>query len=202
MESTIKRHCGKRVELRRNQDGKPVLHGYAAVYYRPDDVQGTTTQIGPNTFERIQRGALTLDPDIDVMGLWDHERGKLLGRQSSSTLRLGLDNIGLRYEVDIPNTTIGRDVEEYLERGDIQGSSFKFSIAPGGQDLTYDPKEKRYWRDLTNIVVYDVGPTSDPAYTGTTAEVRTKAMQAEYEAWGEQERMARERWEMLQSVGL
>ena len=56
-----------------------------------------------------------------MRALFNHERGALLGRTCSGTLRLSEDGTGLRYEIDLPDTTVGRDVAALLERGDLTG---------------------------------------------------------------------------------
>jgi HK97 family phage prohead protease len=50
----------------------------------------------------------------------------VLGRNKSGTLRLSVDGIGLRYEIDPPDTQAARDLIESLRRGDVSGSSFAF----------------------------------------------------------------------------
>ncbi len=50
----------------------------------------------------------------------------LLGRTLSQTLRLAVDDTGLEYEVDLPDTQYARDLAALAERGDVQHSSFAF----------------------------------------------------------------------------
>src|SRR5688572_16918348 len=64
----------------------------------------------------------------DARALFNHDPNMLLGRAGAGTLRLSTDARGLRYEIDIPDTTVGRDVATSIARGDLAGSSFAFSI--------------------------------------------------------------------------
>ena len=50
-----------------------------------------------------------------------HDPSRLLARTKSGTLRLEEDSKGLRFELDLPDTTEGRDLLALAERGDIGG---------------------------------------------------------------------------------
>lgn len=149
------------------------LVGYAAVYYRDGD-EATEYRLRPGVVERIEHGAFNrvLEERQDVLALFDHDTSKLLGRVSSGTLRLAGDDVGLRYEIDLPDTSAGRDVAESVRRGDINGSSFGFR----------DAKSQMQWgrgggasvRSISSFgTIRDIGPVTQPAYTGTTAGLRS-----------------------------
>jgi uncharacterized protein len=97
-----------------------------------------------------------------VIQLLIYQQG--LGRTSAGTLRISVDEQGLRYELDVPNTTAGRDLKENMRLGNITQSSFAFTIgkdgdawerAENGVDIRTIKKVKR---------LYDVSPVSLPAY--------------------------------------
>jgi HK97 family phage prohead protease len=158
------------VEERKAGGGLPRLVGYAAVFYDRGDPAGTELELSTYV-ERIAPGAFsrTIRED-DVRALFNHDADNLLGRTRSRTLRLSVDSRGLRYEIDLPDTTVGRQVAALVRRWDVTGSSFAFD--------TRDYRE--YWegstriRELTDVKLYDVGPVTFPAYTGTTAGVRAE----------------------------
>lgn len=147
----------------------PALHGrtlsgYAAVY-------GQRTNLGGGQYEVIEPGAL--DDALsgsDVRALWQHDPAQVLGRQASGTLRLRSDEHGLWYEVDLPDTTLGRDVLELVSRGDIDGSSFAF--APG--ETRYDAATGTV-HQLRVDRVMDVSPVTYPAYAGSSVQARSEA---------------------------
>jgi uncharacterized protein len=58
----------------------------------------------------------------------------VLARTRSGTLRLAEDSKGLAFDLDVPNTSFGRDVLELAERGDIGGASFAFTVATRASD--------------------------------------------------------------------
>ena len=157
------------VTLRAAEDGQPTqIVGYSAVF-------GVDTIVRDwfGTFrERIKKGAFrrALREAQDVRALRNHDSDNVLGRTASKTLRLKEDDIGLHIEVDIPNTTVGRDTAELIKRGDISGMSFAFVVIAerwiAGQEGQPD------LRIIEDVDLYDVGPVTFPAYPTTTADVR------------------------------
>lgn len=160
------------IEFRDSEDGKnPVAVGYAAVFGRRSlelrDSQRRVFQetIDPGAFGKTMREA-------DVLGLWNHDTHALLGRTSSGTVRLSTDERGLRYEIDLPDTTTGRDVAELLRRRDIRGSSFGFRTIADKKDKEEDGTVVR---TLLEVALIDVSPVSNPAYPDTEAGLRSVA---------------------------
>src|SRR5579872_464038 len=150
-------------------NGLPTIVGYAAVFYNPSD-PGTQYELAPGIFERIDPRAFdrALRED-DVAGLFNHDDSLMLGRTSSGTMRLSVDAHGLRYEIDPPDTATAREVIELLKRGDLRGSSFAFKPEPGTTQTSFDGDISI--RLLTSVQLFDVGPVSFPAYSGTDADV-------------------------------
>lgn len=141
------------------------LCGYAAVFNSDSEDLG-------GFVERIASGAFTTAlsrSDLDVRCLFNHDQSQLLGRTKSNTLRVSQDSKGLWYEVDVPDTSVGRDILTMCERGDITQSSFGFSIADGGQEWS-----ENYTRRLITQVsqLYDVSPVTTPAYTAASVQAR------------------------------
>ena len=163
--STERRTANDDVKLR--SEGETVVAtGYAAVF------NSLSSNLGGFT-ERIDKGAFTKTlKEADTRAMWNHDPNHLLGRVSAGTLRLAEDDKGLRYEIDLPNTTIGRDVAELLRRGDVTGSSFGFRVIEDswGESETGFPL-----RTLTQVSLRDVGPVSLPAYADTEAGLRSLA---------------------------
>lgn len=63
-----------------------------------------------------------------VVGLWSHDTAKVLGSTKSGTLRLESTEKELRFELDLPNTTVGNDAWEMIKRGDVDGVSFGMRV--------------------------------------------------------------------------
>lgn len=161
-------------------DSLPDIVGLAAVYFDPNDAARTQYNLWENVFERIHPGAF--DKAIgrdDVRALQNHDPRLLLGRSVSGTLTLELTPAGLAYRIKPPNTTAGRDTVESLSRGDIDGSSFAFAIERGGVDWTEETVSLNgvditlQIRNIRAVELYDVGPVTYPAYTGTSSGTRS-----------------------------
>ena len=164
--STIERRTATEgVELREEGDTLTAV-GYAAVFDRlSGNLGGFLERIEPGTFRSTLKQA-------DVTALFNHDPNNLLGRSSAGTLRLAEDDKGLRYEVDMPATTLGRDVAELLRRRDLIGSSFGFRTI---SDEWGETEDGYPLRTLSEVALRDVGPVVYPAYTDTEASLRSLA---------------------------
>ena len=106
--------------------------------------------------------------DDDIIATFDHDNGQLLGRTSSGTLELNSDDNGLMYRVNLADTTISRDLMAWVERGDISGSSFEFSVNPDGDEWEFGEDDIEL-RTVVNSNLFQVGPVVLPAYKKNTA---------------------------------
>lgn len=157
------------IEIEERSAGSPVIRGLAAVYDRlSSDLGGFKEKIAPGAFDAILERKYKKS---DVVALWNHDRNQLLGRTSSGTLRLTNSEQGLRYELDPPDTSLGRDLMVMLRRGDVTGSSFAFTIEEESWDET-DPKNPVRTvircRDL-----FDVSLVTTPAYPDSRVALRS-----------------------------
>ena len=145
-------------------DGMTVA-GYAAVFNSPADIGGMWQEvIAPGAFTE------TLRSDNDVLALYSHEIERLLGRQSSGTLRLSQDERGLSVEIDLPDTTDGRDVATLIKRGDLKGMSFGFCVTHDEWDETVTPPK----RTVHAVELREVTITASPAYEDTECGMRSR----------------------------
>lgn len=160
------------VKIETRADGTKAITGYAAVFYDPARA-GTQYQLWEDTIERIMPGAFdrALQED-DCRALFNHDPNCVMGRTKSGTCRLSIDAVGLRYEIEPADTQISRDVQTWLDRGDIDGSSFSFNTTDVSWRSETDPATKRetYIREIRGVTLFDVGPVTFPAYEATSAE--------------------------------
>lgn len=174
--------CGpSQIEVRKVADRPTTLSGYAAVFYRADD-PGTEYELWDGAVERIMPGAF--DAAVagdDVRALFNHDPNHLLGRTKSGTLRLSVDSVGLRYDVDLPDTQAGRDTATSAERSDLSGSSFGFAIRSGGARWRREGNIEV--RELLGLQLFDVSPVTYPAYKATSVAVRSEDVGAIREEW-------------------
>lgn len=139
------------------------LAGYAATFDKD-------TRIGDHFIERFRPGAFTATlKDYDQRALAHHDRGRVIGRRSAGTLRLTQDDKGLAFEIDLPDTTDGRDVKVSVERGDIDGMSFAFRPTKEEWDDTGDIPV----RTIIEADLIEVSPVTFPQYDGTQLALRS-----------------------------
>jgi len=142
-----------------------VIEGYAAVFNSPTDIWGMFTEIiAPGAF------ADAIASNDDIRALFNHDWNNVLGRTKSGTLRLSEDVRGLKFEVDLPNTTLARDLSESLRRGDISQCSFGF--VPTSETWDYEPDIPV--RTINTVELHEISVVSIPAYEDTEVSLRSK----------------------------
>lgn len=157
-----------KVELRAKEDGEgrkvKTLTGMAAVYgKRSEDLGGFFEEIAPGAFDA------SLEAGDNVMARGEHDSRMLLGTTENGTLRLRSTDDGLEYEVDLPDTSAGRDIGVLVERGDVRKSSFAFWTL---RDRWEDLEDGSILRTLLEVKLVDVAPVAQPAYSQTSVSAR------------------------------
>ncbi|MCT4570996.1 HK97 family phage prohead protease [Bacillus thuringiensis] len=149
------------------------ITGYAAVF-------NSKTTIGGWFDEVIEPGAFarSLSENGDIRALFNHNWDNVLGRTKSGTLRLEEDEKGLKFEIELPNTSVGRDLAESMSRGDINQCSFGFWITEENWDYNVEPA----LRTIKEVELYEISVVSIPAYDDTEVSlVRSKEIGKEIE---------------------
>lgn len=145
-------------------------------------IRGTVIQYGAVSVElggfreTFARGSLdtVMQSGPDLRLLNDHDTGRLLGRSSSGTLRTILDDAGLRFEAQLPDTTEGRDTLTLIKRGDLTGVSFGFRVSEDEWQNT----DEGLFRTVTEVEsLVEVSLVAFPAYESNILAARS-AMQA------------------------
>jgi HK97 family phage prohead protease len=161
-------------EVRETSDGM-TLSGYAAVFNSASEPLPFIERIAPGAFKR------SLSSRNDIKLLWNHDSSSVLGSTRAGTLRLYEDEKGLRVEADLPDTQAGRDAKVLIQRGDVTGFSFGFTVPANGDRWNAEGTE----RTLTSVRLLEVSTgVAFPAYSGTngTATVRSlEDVATEYE---------------------
>ena len=138
----------------RNDDGKNVVVGYGAVFNsESNDLGGFVEYVAPGAFD----GRL----EDDVRFLINHD-GLPLARTTNNTLRLSVDERGLKYEADMPETTLANDLMTLLRNGTISQSSFAFTV----EEDSWENVEGRNIRTINKVSrLYDISSVTFPAYS-------------------------------------
>ncbi|PGB51839.1 HK97 family phage prohead protease [Bacillus anthracis] len=129
---------------------------------------------GDTFVEEIAEGAFDESLKIrDVVGLWSHDTSQVLGNTKSKTLRIENDKKELRFELDIPNTTVGNDAWELIKRGDVDGVSFGMKVTKDKWSSEERENGKLYKRSILNAELYEISPVAFPAYPTNEVSVRS-----------------------------
>lgn len=150
------------------EDSPRVISGYAAVF-------GQWAEMGRwyRFREQIAPGAFEGCDFQKCVACFNHNTDNILARYSSGTLKLSTDEVGLRFEFEVPNTTVGNDMYELVKRGDISQCSFAFVV----EEETWNYREDEDTLDdrvITKISqLWDVSLVTYPAYEGTSVDARS-----------------------------
>lgn len=68
-----------------------------------------------------------------TLALFHHDPARVIGNTANGSLRITPDDIGVKVEIDLPDTCDGRDSEELVENGYVTGMSFAMVTAPDGE---------------------------------------------------------------------
>ena len=152
-----------------NNEDKMTIEGYAIVFDKP-----ATHKIGNRSFkEVIKKGALD-DTDMkDVPLRYNHnDNVMIMARTRNKSLRLIVDEKGLKVEADLIDTQSNRDLYKAIKEGLIDKMSFAFRVADGGDKWTFGENET--FREVTNIAkLYDVSVVDTPFYDSTSIYARS-----------------------------
>ncbi len=128
------------------------------------------TELFPGFKERILRGAVKNDKT--VKSFFNHDPSMVLSTtRSKPALELNDTEKGLEYASPIPPTSYGKDLIVNLERGNVKGSSFAFSVSEKGAKTWED--EGTIYREISKLHLYEIGPVTSPAYLATSANLRS-----------------------------
>lgn len=151
------------------KDGSPAhIEGYAALFNsNSEDLGGFVETIAPGAFT----DALAATPD--VRALFNHDPNNILARTKSGTLRVWEDAKGLAFDGELPDTQLARDLQVSMARGDVDQTSFAFSVARGGEEWTGLDGQTAMRRINAVERLYDVSVVTYPAYPETTVALRS-----------------------------
>lgn len=143
------------------------ITGYAAMYNRDSQDFG-------GWIERIAPGAFSGVLDDDTWAYLNHSVNHPLGRNKINLI-LKEDESGLRYTVNLPDTTDGNNVRTLTKAGIIYKSSFAFTVAEETFTKGDPTKGVPHIRTIIKMEkLYDVSPLStDPAYPDTSVAARS-----------------------------
>lgn len=141
-------------------------------------VYGSRTDIGLFD-EVIEPGALDRADLHDVRFLVNHDTSRIpLARSrrnnGNSTMLLTVDEqgMGIRVELDVENNAEARALYSAVQRSDLSGMSFMFSVSRDEWDDIESDHPLRHIREISSVV--EVSAVTFPAYEATEIYARSK----------------------------
>lgn len=161
-----------------------IITGYAILFNTPsvslydyDDEEGR---------EIIAPGAVTKEllDGCDIKMTMFHDRQLILARSKNGagTLSYSVDDKGVAFEFEAPNTADGDKALELVRRGDISGCSFAFSTHYYDGAFVSRSVEKVGGKTIVtytvNVItgIYDFTLAADPAYPDTNCEAEAREL--------------------------
>ena len=161
------------------QEESRTITGYAILFDVPsaplyeDEEEVIREVIAPEAV------SLELLDKSDIKMTMFHDRQLLLARSNkgSGTLSYGIDDKGVYFEFEAPDTADGDKAIELVKRGDIAGCSFAFSTryydrAFVEESVVHGDKVEVTYRVKVITGIYDFTLAADPAYPDTSVEAR------------------------------
>lgn len=159
------------IRSEQNEDEVGIIHGRPIVY-------DSRTDLGYFD-EVIERGALDEADLKDVRFLVNHDTSMIpLARSrnnnANSTMQMTVDAQGMaiRVNLDTKNNSDSRSLYSAIERGDITGMSFMFSVDEDRWTELESDHPTRHITKISNVV--EVSAVTFPAYEDTSISARNK----------------------------
>lgn len=155
-------------QIKRTSEDSRTVEGLAVVFNQDSVDMGFIERIAPTaiTEETIAKS--------DVFAYLDHnaDRGVLArSNRGEGSLKLWLNEDGLHYRFEAPNTQLGDELLSYLSRGELNSSSFAFTVPANGD--SWAMRDGKHYRTINTIDrLFDVSPVFQPAYETTTSVKR------------------------------
>ena len=175
-------HTVSDLRVREDKEGKKcrTITGYAILFNTPSAPMYEYDD--EEVREVIAPGAVTKEllDGCDIKMTMFHDRQLILARSKSGTLKYTVDDKGVAFEFDAPNTVDGDKALELVSRGDIAGCSFMFSTHY--YDRAYVARDVKRENGKTIITytvntitgIYDFTLAADPAYPDTSCEAEAR----------------------------
>ena len=176
---------GLRVREVEGEQRSRTIEGYAVVF-GVRSVNLTPWSSDREVYEIMERDSITNDllNRSDIVLTAFHDNTAILGRwrQGKGTLKLWLDERGMRFECTLGNTARADELLSAIDRGDIDGMSFAFTAdeEDNVNGVLYEKTGERtaegkvvWLRRVKKVTgLYDVTIAGHPAYPQTSVEAR------------------------------
>jgi len=107
---------------------------------------------------------------VNVTAYRDHNYDIYLGQLSNGSLTLRSDEVGLWFDLDLPDTTDGRDTAFLVGRKDLKGMSFGYEP----DSWEWDHSGEYHVRDHVKGRLIEVSVVFDPSFQNTTVDLHSQ----------------------------
>lgn len=147
-------------------DDSKVITGYALKFGEPSKDLGGFVEV--ITAEALKEVDLS-----NVVLLQGHDYSKPLASVKAGTLKLEVDEIGLKFEATLTDTSYAKDVYENIKAGIVDAMSFGFEV---GIDSFEENEEGTVTRSIENMkALHEISIVTVPAYDSTNVQVSTRS---------------------------
>lgn len=156
------------------ENTKQTIEGYATIFNSETLLYSMS---GIDFYETVDTGAFDGTELSNVVLRYNHsDNYAILARTSNNTLRLSVNEIGLKIEADIAKTTQGKDIYELIKRKDISKMSYGYIVE---KDYTEKVSERKYVRHISKIKkLIDVSVVDIPAYDETNVKIMQRSFES------------------------
>jgi uncharacterized protein len=161
------------LEIRAKEENEEIRTISGAIKYN-NESREMSDYWGDSFVEEIAEGAFAESLKArGVVGLWSHDTSQVLGNTKSGTLRIENTQTELRFELDIPDTSVGNDAWALIKRGDVDGVSFGMKVTKDKWSSEERDEGKIYKRSILDAELYEISPVAFPAYPSNEVAVRS-----------------------------
>lgn len=153
-----------------DSETEKIIEGHAAIFEQ-------RANIGGIFYEVIERGAFDDTSLRDVPLFVNHDAAQIpLARSrrnngnSSMTLTVDEKGLAIRARLDVKNNSAARALYSAVERGDVSGMSFTFTVADDEWQGMNNKMPTRRIKKFSQV--YEVSAVTRPAYENTDIQAR------------------------------
>ncbi|MFW7372877.1 phage major capsid protein [Vagococcus fluvialis] len=149
-------------ETEETKEGSKNISGYAFKFGQPSkDLGGFVEVITPEALKEVDLS--------EVFLLYGHDYSKPLASTKAGTLKLNVDETGLHFEAELPNTTYANDVYENVSKKILDSMSFGFVL---GVDSFNQAEDGEVVRSIEKMkALNEISVVTIPAYDSTNVQV-------------------------------
>ena len=149
-------------ETEETKEGSKNISGYAFKFGQPSkDLGGFVEVITPEALKEVDLS--------EVFLLYGHDYSKPLASTKACTLKLNVDETGLHFEAELPNTTYANDVYENVSKKILDSMSFGFVL---GVDSFNQAEDGEVVRSIEKMkALNEISVVTIPAYDSSNVQV-------------------------------